>query len=147
MLRNNNYQQISEKSSSIPSSTKEFLRSQQKDIVCTDCGGISTTKVQQLLSSLDDTAPLSTNTIPNPIRSRRIYRKQPNRSISTNKKKKKNSARNNSQKSSLRRNMKKKSPPKQRKSSKKSNRSSLTSRNNNNTNKNRFKSKRNNSKN
>ncbi|CAF0996301.1 unnamed protein product [Adineta steineri] len=135
MSRNNNYQQIQEAASSIPSSTKEFLRTQQKDIVCNDCGGISATKVQQLLSTLEGTTQLF-NTTPS------SNRKKPNRSIS--KPKKKNSARNNSQKTSLRKNLKKKNPNKrikQRKLNKNGIRSTLSSRNNNNNNKIRLKSK------
>ncbi|CAF1024841.1 unnamed protein product [Adineta steineri] len=134
MSRNNNYQQIQEAASSIPSSTKEFLRTQQKDIVCNDCGGISATKVQQLLSTLEGTTQLF-NTTPS------SNRKKPNRSIS--KPKKKNSARNNSQKTSLRKNLKKKNPNKrikQRKLNKNGIRSTLSSRNKNN-NKIRLKSK------
>jgi len=53
MSRNNNYQQLQEFVSS--------LRSQQKDIVCRDCGGISTTKIQELLSRFDDTKQLLSN--------------------------------------------------------------------------------------
>ncbi|CAF1104567.1 unnamed protein product [Adineta steineri] len=134
MSRNNNYQQIQEAASSIPSSTKEFLRTQQKDIVCNDCGGISATKVQQLLSTLEGTTQLFNTTSSS-------NRKKPNRSIS--KPKKKNSARNNSQKTSLRKNLKKKNPNKrikQRKVNTNRIRSTLSSRNNNN-NKIRLKSK------
>lgn len=80
MSRNNNYQQIQELISSIPS-----LQTEQKDIVCNDCGGISATKIQQLLSTLEGTTKLF------------------NRTLSTNKKIKSKSAKNNNQKNSLRR--------------------------------------------
>jgi hypothetical protein len=88
MSRNNSYQQID---SSVPSSAKNLLRTQQKNIVCDDCGGISTAKVQQLLSTLEGTTQLF-NTTP---------------SIK-NRPKRKNSARNNSQKNSVNRRSKKK---------------------------------------
>jgi len=74
-------QKLQELISSIPS-----FRTQQKDILCRDCGGISTTKIQQLLSTLEGTTKLFNTT-----------------SISKKKKnlqKKKSSARNNSRKSS-----------------------------------------------
>ncbi|CAF1475027.1 unnamed protein product [Adineta ricciae] len=122
MSRNNNYQATS----SIPSTTKDSFSSQPKDIVCTDCGGISATKVQQLLSTLEGTIPFPANTFPKPTKSRPIHRKKCNLT-----QKKKHSARNNSQKSFCRRTVKKKVATKQRKLTKKHNRSSLTSRNNN----------------
>ncbi|CAF0833185.1 unnamed protein product [Adineta ricciae] len=122
MSRNNNYQATS----STPSTTKDSFSSQQKDIVCTDCGGISPTKVQQLLSTLEGTIPFSTNVFPKPMKSRPTHRKKCNLT-----QKKKNSARNNSQKSSFHRTVKKKVATKQRRLTKKHNRSSLTSRNNN----------------
>jgi hypothetical protein len=75
-------QKLQELISSIPS-----FRTQQKNILCRDCGGISTTKIQQLLSTLEGTTQLFNTT-----------------SISNKKKqnlqKKKSSARNNSRKSS-----------------------------------------------
>ena len=119
MSRNNNYQATS-------STAKDLFSSQQRDIVCTDCGGISATKVQQLLSTLEGTIPLSTNAFSKPLKSRPTYRKKCNLT-----QKKKNSARNNSQKSSFHRTVKKKAASKPRKLTKKYNRSSLTSRNNN----------------
>jgi hypothetical protein len=97
---NNNYQDI-------PSSAKDLLRTQQKDIVCTDCGGISASKVQQLLSTLEGTTQLFNS--------------------NSTKSKKKNSPRNNSQKTSRRRNMKKT----KRKLNIKKKRTTLSSRNNN----------------
>lgn len=51
MARNHNYQTTAELAPSVASSTNDFLRAQQKDIVCSDCGGISATKVQQLLAN------------------------------------------------------------------------------------------------
>jgi len=72
MSHNNNYQQIQDIASSIPLSTKDLLRTQQKDIVCGDCGGISAAKVQQLLSTLEGTTqlfhstPLTKNIVSNP---------------------------------------------------------------------------------
>ncbi|CAF4658552.1 unnamed protein product [Rotaria sp. Silwood1] len=108
MSRNNNYQQIQEIASSIPSSTKDLLRTQQKNIVCNDCGGISAAKVQHLLSTLEGTTQLfntasssSNSTSENTTKSNNIYRKTINQSKLINKKK--NSARNNSKKPSLRR--------------------------------------------
>jgi hypothetical protein len=83
MSQNNNYQQIQELVSSFPS-----LRTQEKDLVCHDCGGISTTKIQQLLSTLE-----GFNT--NKIKSKNAQQK------------KKVSARNNSQKTSLKQKKKK----------------------------------------
>jgi hypothetical protein len=103
MSRNNNYQSIQDIPTSIPSSAKDLLRNQQKDIVCTDCGGISAAKVQQLLSTLEGTTQLFHPT--SSTKSKNIRPKKINRSISV--KKKKSSARNNSQKTSVQRKMKK----------------------------------------
>jgi len=90
MSRNNNYQQLQEFVSSIPT--------QQKDIVCNDCGGISATKIQQLLSTLEGSTQLSAN---KKIKFKRKLRKKNTRSKSMNKKK--ISSRNNNRKNSVRR--------------------------------------------
>ena len=50
MSRNEYSQPIQELISAIPS-----LHTEDKDIICTDCGGISPAKVQQLLSTLENT--------------------------------------------------------------------------------------------
>ena len=92
MSRNNNYQQVEEITSEISPSTKDLLRTQQNNIVCNDCGGISATKVQHLLSTLEGTTQLfnstsSTNIInENATKSNSIYRKNNNQSNSVDKK-------------------------------------------------------------
>jgi len=77
------------------------LRNQEKDIICNDCGGISATKVQQLLSTLEGTTQLfNTTSVLN-----KKKKSKNNRSSLVNKKK--NSSRNNTQKKSVQRKKKK----------------------------------------
>jgi hypothetical protein len=149
MSRNNNHQQIQEIASSIPTSAENLLRTQQKNIVCTDCGGISAAKIQELLSTLEGNTQLF-NHQNNKIRSFPTQRlSKTSKSSSSNRiNKKKNSMRNNNNQKnspnrrsslSLKRNIKKTqrnviNPKRRLHSTKRSNtkkRISLSSRNNN----------------
>ena len=55
---NNNHSRLHERTSSTLLSMKNLLQTEQKDLVCGNCGGISAAKVQQLLSTLEGTTQL-----------------------------------------------------------------------------------------